>query len=100
MIKHIVFWIVKEEAEGLKKEAILSKMKAMLEALPPHIEEIKGMEVGINVIPSDRAFDIALYSTFNSLEDLKTYANHPEHLKVIEFFKKVVEKSAAVDYLI
>lgn len=98
MIKHIVFWIVKEEAEGLQKDAILAKMKNMLEALPPQIDVIKGLEVGINVIPSDRAFDIALYSTFNSLEDLKTYANHPEHLKVVDFFKKVVEKSAAVDY--
>ena len=98
MIKHIVFWIVKEEAEGLKKAAILSKMKAMLEALPPHIEVLKGLEVGLNVVQSDRAFDIALYSTFDSLEDLKIYANHPEHLKVVDFFKKVVEKSAAVDY--
>ncbi len=98
MIKHIVFWIVKEEAEGLKKDAILSKMKTMLEALPSHIEVVKGLEVGLNVIASDRAFDIALYSSFDSLEDLKTYANHPEHLKVVDFFKKVVEKSAAVDY--
>lgn len=100
MIKHIVFWIVKEEAEGLKKAAILTKMKAMLEALPPHIAVVKGLEVGLNIIPSDRAFDLALYTTFDSLEDLKIYANHPEHLKVVDFFKKVVEKSAAVDYTV
>ena len=100
MLKHIVFWNVKEEAEGLKKEAILVKMKALLEALPSKIDVIKGLEVGVNVVPSDRAFDIALYSTFSSLEDLQLYAEHPDHVEVVNFFKKVVERSAAVDYTI
>lgn len=100
MLKHIVFWFVKEEAEGLKKAEIVAKMKAMLESLPAKIDVIKGLEVGINVVPSDRAFDIALYSTFSSLEDLQLYAEHPDHVEVVNFFKKVVERSAAVDYLV
>lgn len=98
MIKHIVFWIVKEEAEGLKKSEIIEKMKSMLEALPQKIDLIREFEVGVNIISSDRAFDISLTSAFNSLEDLKAYATHPDHVLVVDFFKKVVEKSAAVDY--
>lgn len=100
MIKHIVFWTVKEEAEGLKKADILAKMKSLLEDLPSKIDVIKGLEVGVNTVPSDRAFDIALYSTFNSLEDLKMYAEHPDHIEVVNYFKTVVEKSAAVDYAV
>lgn len=100
MLKHIVFWNVKESAEGLTKVEILDKMKSMLIELPSKIEVIKGLEVGHNVVPSDRAFDIALYVTVSSLEDLKIYAEHPDHLLVVDFFKKVVERSAAVDYFV
>ena len=100
MFKHIVFWNVKNEAEGLGKDEILVKMKSMLEALPSKIDVIRGLEVGINQVPSDRAFDIALYVTLDSIADLKVYAEHPDHLLVVDFFKKVVERSAAVDYTV
>ena len=41
MIKHIVFWIVKDEAEGLLKSEVIAKMKSMLEALPQKIDVIR-----------------------------------------------------------
>ena len=94
----MVFWKAKEEADGLKKEAILEKMKTMLEALPAKIDVIKDFEVGVNYNESPAAFDLSLYSAFDSKEDLATYAGHPEHLKVVEFFGKVVAERAVVDY--
>lgn len=100
MIKHIVFWKVVDEYEGMSHEDILSKMKVMLEALPAKIDVIKELEVGKNYNGSSAAFDLSLYSAFDSEEDLTTYANHPEHLKVVEFFGKVVEERAVVDYVV
>jgi len=41
---------------------------------------------------------MSLYSKFNTKEDLKAYAIHPEHLKVVEFIKSVALESKVVDY--
>ena len=71
----------------------------MLEELPKKIEELISMEVGINFDESERAFDLSLYATFKTKEDLKTYAIHPEHLKVVEFIKSVALESKVVDYI-
>jgi len=77
----------------MDKPEILDKMITMLRELPDYIYEINEFECGANIISSDRAFDIALYSGFDSLEDLDVYRIHPKHLKVVEFFKKVVLKT-------
>lgn len=98
MIKHVVCWKVKDQAEGLSKVEILDQMKGMLDALPAKINVIRDFEVGRNIIESDRAFDLTLHSGFESLSDLKMYATHPDHLVVVDFFKKVVEKAVSVDY--
>ena len=61
---------------------------------------LKSMEVGINFTEADRAFDLSLYSTFETKEDLSTYATHPEHLKVVELIKSVTTESKVVDYIL
>ncbi len=98
MIKHIVSWKVKEQAEGLSKAENVQKMNELLSALPEKIDVIQEFEIGIDFLQSERSYDICLISAFNTTEDLKSYAQHPDHLMVVDYFKKVVEKSVAVDY--
>jgi hypothetical protein len=80
------------------KESNIQKTKQMLEALVDKIEPLKKMEVGINFVPSERAFDLSLYSTFDDEEELNIYRVHPEHLKVVSFIKEVTKSSKVVDY--
>ncbi|RUM65136.1 MAG: Dabb family protein [Sulfurimonas sp.] len=94
MIVHIVMFKLKED----DKNANLVKIRAVLEQLPKKIEELVSMEVGLNFDESDRAFDLSLYSTFKTKEDLAIYASHKEHLKVVDFIKTVVTESKVVDY--
>lgn len=98
MIKHIVMWKLKDFAEGQNKADNIATIKTLLGALPAKISEIKFLEVGINVNPSQTAYDAVLVSEFNSLEDLETYQNHPEHKKVSEFVGKVRIARAVADY--
>lgn len=98
MIKHIVMWKLKENAEGCTRIENAEKIKASLEALKGRIEQIKSLEVGINVSDSETAFDAVLYSEFESLEHLKQYRSHPEHVKISSFVAKVRESRAVVDY--
>ena len=98
MIKHLVMWKLKDSAEGVGKEQNAHKMKAALEALKHTIPQIKHIEVGVNCIPSDAAYDIALYAEFTNEQDLAVYQKHPEHLKAAEFVIKVSASRAVVDY--
>ena len=99
MIKHIVLWKLKDYAEGADKAENILHMKALLEALPGKISVIRSLEVGVNGIPSDMAWDVSLIAEFYSPEDLEIYQKHPEHVKVAEFVGKVRMERALVDIL-
>jgi hypothetical protein len=58
------------------------------------------MEVGINAVPSEAAYDVAIYSEFADKDDLEIYQKHPEHMKVVELVKAVASGRAIVDYMI
>ena len=98
MIKHIVMWKLKEFAEGKNMVENANTIKFQLESLRDKIDQIKFIEVGINLEPSLQAYDVVLISEFENMEDLNTYQNHPEHLKVAEFIGKVRAERVFVDY--
>jgi hypothetical protein len=99
LLKHIVLFRIKDFAEGAGKAENMAKLKSRLEALDDIIDEIKFFEVGTNIINSDAAYDLALYSQFNSKEDLYSYQKHPEHVKVSDLVKKICESRVVVDYI-
>ena len=94
MIKHIVMWKFKDEVGEDDK----AEMKSRLEALKGVVPSLIDIEVGMDVVGSDASKDMVLYSEFNSMDDLKAYAVHPEHLKVVEFVKPLVCERHVVDY--
>ena len=96
MIVHIVMFKFKDE----DKEKNLQKVKLELNALVGKINELKSIEVGIDFNQSERAFDMSLYSTFETKEDLKSYAVHPAHVEVVALIKKVSSEAKVVDYSI
>ncbi|NLZ47550.1 MAG: Dabb family protein [Clostridiales bacterium] len=98
MIKHIVMWKLKDFSEGKNKLENAQIIKRDLEALKDKIRELKYIEVGININESEQAYDVVLYSEFNSIKDLNTYQNHEEHLKVAGFIRKVVDARIVTDY--
>ncbi|MBN2111461.1 MAG: Dabb family protein [Methanosarcinaceae archaeon] len=99
MLKHIVMWKLKDIAQGRTKKENAELMKEMLEGLKEKIPEIDKMEVGINIDPSDAAFDVVLYSEFMDEKALVSYQKHPEHVRVADFVSKINEKRVVVDYL-
>ena len=94
MIVHIVMFKFKEE----NKVSNIELVKKRLEELAHKIDVLNSIEVGVDFSKSERSFDLSLYSTFETQEDLKTYAVHPEHLKVVELIKSVTIESKVVDY--
>lgn len=98
MVKHIVMWKLKETAEGNGKEQNAGIIKEKLEGLRGRIPGLISIEVGIDVNRSEMAFDVVLYSEFESLEALQGYQKNPEHLKAAGFVRAVKENRVVVDY--
>ncbi len=98
MVKHIVMWKFKENAEGLTKQQNLLKVKNALEALPEKIDFIRSIEVRFNINNNGKNYDAVLMSEFNSLEDVKRYRDHPEHKKISSYVALVREERSCVDF--
>jgi len=99
MVKHIVMWKLHDFADGADKSENVRRLKKRLEGLHQHISEIKFLEVGINFNSSEAAFDVVLYSEFESRDALKAYQQHPEHQKLIsELLDKIRIEKRVVDY--
>ena len=98
MIKHVVMWKLKDFAEGADKTRNAKRLKIELQALRSTIPQIVQLEVGINILASDAAYDVVLYSAFKNEQDLDIYQNHPNHRAVADFVCKVRESRVVVDY--
>ncbi len=98
MIKHIVFWKLKKEAQGNSAEKNAELIKEKLEALNGKIEGLIKIEIGINCLNAGSNYDVALYSELESEESLEYYQNHPLHQAALPFIRSVVDSRVAVDY--
>lgn len=82
MFTHIVLFKVKEPtAENLE---FLKKTFLSMEG---NIAELKKLEVGVDVIGSDRSYDIGIITRFDSKEDYLAYDINEFH---VEKVKKVI----------
>jgi hypothetical protein len=98
MVKHIVMWRFKDSAEDGNKKTNIKIAKDGLMSLKGKVESLVSIEVGVNINNSDAAYDLALYTEFKDLKGLDEYQNHPEHLKVAGFIRKVVGSRVVADY--
>lgn len=94
MFTHIVFFKLKEPTkENLRflEETLLS--------MNGNIKELKQLEVGVDVIKSDRSYDIGIITRFDNKEDYLTYDVDEFH---VEKVKKVIgpylEASKTLDF--
>jgi hypothetical protein len=97
MVKHIVVFKLKEGVPQEEKNALIAQFKKAIESLPAQIPVIRKIEVGFNINPKED-WHIALYSEFDSLEDVKTYAVHPGHVAAGKILAGIRETRACVDY--
>ena len=98
MLKHIVMWRFKDGAEGMNRNEHALWIKESLEALVGVVPEIRSLEVGVNINPSDAAYDAVLVSMFDDFEAMQRYQVHPAHLEIAARCKTISESRTAVDY--
>jgi Stress responsive A/B Barrel Domain len=94
MITHIVFFKLSEPTpENIA--ATRAKLLGMVGKIP----ELRHLEVGVDLIRSERSYDLALVTRFDSLAALQAYQVHPCHAgEVVPHMKSVCSSVVAVDY--
>lgn len=98
MVKHVVMWKLKDEAEGNDKSENEAIMMTKLQKLASKISAIKTLEVGKNHNNSDAAYDLVLITTHEDNEALAAYIKHPAHQEAALFIGKVVALRCVVDF--
>ncbi len=91
MVRHIVF--MKFPDFSLAKSA-----KEKLLSMKEQIKELKEIEVGIDFSRSERSFDLALVTTFETKDDLESYRIHPYHQQIVKWLKENNTQTKVVDY--
>lgn len=94
MFTHIVLFKAKEPT----KENLQLLEKTLL-SMKGNIKELKELEVGIDLVRSDRSYDIGIITRFDSKEDYLAYDINEFH---VEKVKKVIgpylEGSKTLDF--
>lgn len=94
MITHIVLFKL---AEPTTENLTVTRNKLL--SMDGKIDLLRYLEVGVDVIRSERSYDIALTTRFDSLEDLQAYQVHPVHAgEVVPHMRAVCSSIVAVDY--
>ncbi|MBA3035387.1 MAG: Dabb family protein [Desulfobacterium sp.] len=96
MIKHVV--VIKFK-KGTEKSGI-DKLENILGALPSQISEIINYEFGCDILRSERSYDFAIVSVFESLETLGKYLVHPKHQEVAGLIKEMSDSTIVVDFVL
>ncbi len=98
MVRHIVMFKLKEFASEAEKLTKMQEIKTRLEALIDKVDVLRMIRVDFN-INQEETWDIILTTELNTLEDVKKYANHPEHVAVaVGIIGPVKADRACVDY--
>ena len=99
MYKHVVFWKIKDPANGNLKSEIIEEVKRQLDILPAFIPEIKSFETAVNIGSYGASFyDVCLIATFDNKDTFWNYTKYPEHDAVVAFIQSVQEAEQIVDF--
>ena len=92
MIKHVVCFKLKDGECSEKTKEVLLSMKG-------NVPMLRGIEVGVDELKSNRSFDVMLTVLLDDSNALEQYQNDTYHVDVVKkHMNAVTEKSIAIDY--
>lgn len=92
-LTHIVLFRLQDPSPAVLEETV-GRLRALLGRIP----SLRDLEVGVNVVPSARAYDIGLIARIDDRAGLDAYQVHPAHQDVLAYMRTVLAGAAAVDF--
>ena len=93
MIRHIVMFRIKDEFK-----AEIPKLVENFYGMKGRIEGMLELEAGADILHSERSYDLALVTLFDSRESFDAYQTHPVHMPVKKRMHEVRSDSVACDF--
>jgi hypothetical protein len=93
MISHVVIFKF-SDPHSPDVESVYIKLRSLAGKVP----QLKRLEVGMNLVHSERAYDLALVAKFDSMQDLEAYEIHPYHKEVAQYVRSIALNIISVDY--
>ena len=93
MIRHIVLFKIKEEYK-----AEIPQLVENFYGMKGKIEGMLDLEAGQDILHSERSYDIALITTFDTRAAFDAYQTHPVHMPVKKRMGEVRVSSVACDF--
>ena len=94
MLAHVVMFKLKDRSADN-----IAKTRDVLLGMKGNIPQLRAIEVGTNIVESNRAYDLVLVTKFDSLDAMQSYQVHPYHENVVRVhMRKVANSTVSVDY--
>lgn len=97
MVRHIVLWNFNEGMSHQEKVEAGEKMKSLLEPIKEKVDGAVEIQVVVNQLESSNR-DVALISTFETVEALQAYQVHPDHVAAGGYVRSVTCNRSCMDY--
>jgi hypothetical protein len=94
LLKHFVFFRYRPDTPREHIDAFSDKMRALTGKIP----EIEALEIGRDEFGEERSWSLMLSMTFRSVEALRRYQTHAEHVAVMRFNDPYVTDVGSVDH--
>ena len=94
MLQHYVFLKYRDSTPEQHVTAFCEHMRV----LSGTVGEIQRLEIGRDEVRDARSWDLVLIMEFTSIDALRAYQRHPQHLAVMAFNDPFVAHVASVDF--
>ena len=94
MLHHYVFI---KYANGTPN-AHIEEFCARMEGLRTNVPGIEHLQIGRDMLHDARSWDLILIMRFVSIETLRRYQQHPEHVQLMAFNQPAVAQVGSVDF--
>jgi hypothetical protein len=94
MLQHYVFLKFRDGTPDGHVTAFCERMLALRVA----IADIRHLEIGRDELHDARSWDLVLIMAFTSVDALRAYQRHPEHVALMAFNERFVANIATIDF--
>ena len=91
MVTHVVLMKFADRADA-------AEAKRRLERLAGAVPALRTLDVRLDTLAAEGAYDLCLTTTHDSAADLRGYAEHPAHVELLGWLRPRLTGRAAVDY--
>ena len=99
MIRHIVLWKLKDDADASREERI-AMIRGAIEPLAELVPSVRALEIVENSAYHEANYEVALISDFDDVAGLDEYQQHPAHVEAAAIVRSQVASRPSVDFVV